>query len=117
MTCWINAAGNGLVPGPRLAGLPYFDNVSSVRVLDFLGDGRACLVWSSPLLGRESPLEYLPLTPRDRPRLLLSVDDSLGRETRLTYSSSATHYLRDIASGRGWSTKLLGTARSSIGAR
>jgi RHS repeat-associated protein len=108
VTCWINAAGNGLVPGPHLAGLPYFDNVSSVQVLDFLGDGRACLVWSSPLPGRESPLEYLPLTPRDRPRLLLAVDDSLGRETRLTYSSSATHYLRDIASGRGWSTRLPG---------
>src|SRR5205807_2451577 len=103
VTCWINAAGNRLVPGPQLAGLPYLDNLSTVNVLDFLGDGRACLVWSSPLPGREGPLEYLPLTPADQPRLLLSVDDSLGRRTHLTYSSSATHYLRDVASGRGWS--------------
>jgi RHS repeat-associated protein len=108
VTCWINAAGNQLVAGPRLAGLPYFDNVSSVRVLDFLADGRACLVWSSPLPGCGGPLEYLPLTPADVPRLLLSVDDSLGRETRLTYSSSSAHYLRDVAAGRGWSTRLPG---------
>ena len=108
VTCWINATGNRLVPGPRLEGLPYLDSVSSVRVLDFLGDGRACLVWSSPLPGRDSPLSYLPLTPADRPRLLLAVDDSMGRETRLTYASSAAHYLRDRAAGRGWSTRLPG---------
>ncbi len=106
VTCWINAAGNQLVAGPRLASLPYLDNVSSMSVLDFLGDGSACLVWSSPLPGRESPLEYLPLTPAVPARLLLSVDDSLGRRTSFTYASSAKHYLRDVASGRGWSTKL-----------
>jgi RHS repeat-associated protein len=106
VTCWINASGNRLVPGPRLRGLPYFDNLSNVSVLDFLGDGRSCLVWSSPLPGREASLEYLPLSPATPPRILLAVDDSRGRETRLTYSSSATHYRRDVASGRGWSTKL-----------
>ncbi len=106
VTCWINACGNRLEAGLRLGGLPIFDNVSSVRVLDFLGDGRSCLVWSSPLPGRESPLEYLPLTPVVPPRLLLSVDNSLGQRTQLRYSSSASHYLRDQASGRGWSTRL-----------
>ena len=106
VACYINAAGNQLVPGPKLDSLPYIDNISSARVLDLLGDGRSCLVWSSPLPGRESPLEYLPLTPAVPPRLLVAVDDSLGRQTTLTYSSSAAHYLRDLASGRGWSTKL-----------
>lgn len=84
VSCWINAAGNELVPGTTLDSLPVFDNVSSTNVLDFLGDGRACLVWSSPLPGRESALEYLSLTPAVRPRLLLSVDDSLGRQTSFT---------------------------------
>lgn len=108
VTCWINASGNRLEAGPRLTGLPYLDNVSNVKVLDFLGDGRSCLVWSSPLPGRKGPLEYLPLTPAVRSRLLLSVDNSLGQRTNVTYSSSATHYLRDMASGRGWSTRLPG---------
>ena len=104
--CWINAAGNSLVAWPPIAGLPYLDNASSVRVLDFLGDGRSCVVWSSPLPGRESPLEYLPLTPKVPPRLLLSVDNSLGQVTTFAYASSAEDYLRDVASGRGWTTRL-----------
>jgi RHS repeat-associated protein len=106
VTCWINASGNQLIPGLRLRGLPFMDQVSTVRVLDFLGDGRPCLVWSSPLPGRESPLQHLPLAPVTRPRLLVSVEDSLGQETRLAYSSSAAHYLRDQQAGRPWSSRL-----------
>lgn len=104
--CWINACGNRLVGGPQLAGLPYFDFLANVRVFDLLGDGRACLAWSSPLPGQDRPLQYLPLTPAVRPRLLISVADQLGRETHLTYASSARHYLRDVADGRGWTTRL-----------
>ena len=37
--------------GGRMRGLPYIDRPSSVQVLDLLGDGTACLVWSSPLPG------------------------------------------------------------------
>jgi hypothetical protein len=85
---WINARGNRLLTGPRLTGLPYFDSLANVRIFDLLGDGRACLVWSSPLPGQGSPLQYLPLTPAVQPRLLTPSPTRLGRETRLTYSSS-----------------------------
>ena len=101
---WINASGNQLQPGPVIADLPYIDNSSLAQIADFLGDGRPCLVVSSP--SSERALQYLPLAPRDRPRVLLAVDNSLGRETRLSYSSSAAHYLRDQAAGRPWSTRL-----------
>lgn len=103
---WINASGNRLIEGGRIATLPYIDDLSTVRVLDFLGDGTPCLVWSSPLSGRASPIHYLQLTRGAKPRLLLSVDNSMGREVRLTYGSSASHYLRDKQSGRGWTSKL-----------
>ncbi|MGN6109657.1 MAG: SpvB/TcaC N-terminal domain-containing protein, partial [Kofleriaceae bacterium] len=103
---WINAGGNRFVDGPHLRGLPYLDGASSVRIVDLLGDGRPCLVWSSPLPGAEAPLQYLPLVPEVRPRLLLSVEDSLGLETRLVWGHSSRHYRRDVAAGRGWSTKL-----------
>lgn len=106
ITIWINAAGNRLVPGPHFRSVPYLDNVSDVAILDFLGDGRPCLVWSSPLPGRDSALHYLPLAGADRARLLLAVDDSRGGETRFTYSSSAAHYLRDKRSGQPWTTRL-----------
>lgn len=106
VSIWHNASGNSITPGPRLRGLPYFDSVSTIGVLDFLGDGRPCLVWSTPLPGLESSIEYLPLAAVERPRQLLSVDDSLGQETRFTYSSSATHYLRDQRLGTPWTTRL-----------
>ena len=89
VTCWINGCGNQLLPGPRLTGLPMFDGVSTVQILDFHGDGRACLVWSTPLPGRESPIGVIPLTPAIPSRLLVAVDNSLGRVTRLGYASSA----------------------------
>jgi RHS repeat-associated protein len=105
VSVFINAGGNRWIRGPRLAGMPYIDNVSSVSVLDFLGDGTPCLVWSTPLPGR-SAISYLRLSSADRPRLLLSVDNSMGRATQMVWSSSATHYLRDLRGGRGWSTRL-----------
>lgn len=103
---WINASGNELTPGPRLRGMPYLDRSASIRVLDFLGDGRPCLVWSSALPGDASPLEYLPLSPAVRPRLLTSVTDSVGGETRLSYRSSSADYLRDQRVGHPWVSKL-----------
>ena len=107
VSCWINAAGTRFVPGPQLHGLPIIDNLSSARILDFLGDGRACLVWSSPLPGVDG-LRYLPLTPELKPGLLLSVDNSRGLETRLHYSSSAAHYLRDKHNGTPWRAPMPG---------
>lgn len=103
---WINAQGNRLVEGGRIDDLPYIDNISTLRVLDFLGDGTPCLVWSSPLAGHPTPIQYLALTSGIKPRLLLSVDNSMGREVRLSFSTSATHYLRDKKAGRPWHAKL-----------
>ena len=107
VSCWINAAGARFVSGPQLGGLPIIDNVSSARILDFLGDGRACLVWSSPLPGADG-LRYLPLTPKLWPGLLLSVDNSRGLQTRLHYASSAEHYLRAQRDGQPWRAPMPG---------
>jgi len=106
VTIWRNELGNRIAPGPRLDAMPFLDSVSTVGVLDFLGDGRPCLVWSNPLPGAESPLSYLPLAGPVAPRLLLWVDDSMGQETRFTYASSAAHYLRDRRAGEPWRTRL-----------
>ena len=103
---WINAGGNRFAEGGRIGGLPFLDNLSAVRVLDFLGDGTPCLVWSSPLPGRVAPLQYLPLANGVRPRLLVWVDGGVGREVRLEYSTSATHYLRDRHAGRPWTSRI-----------
>lgn len=105
---WTNAAGNRLVERGRIGSLPYIEELSSARVIDFLGDGTPCLVWSSPLAARATSMHYLKLAGPDRPRLLLSADNGMGLETRLAYGSSATHYLRDQRAGRGWSSHVPG---------
>lgn len=55
-------SGNTWANPQRLAVFPTADSLSSVQVLDLLGNGTACLVWSSPLPGeaRES-LCYIDL--------------------------------------------------------
>ena len=103
---WRNAGGNQFVEGGRVTGLPYFENTSTLRILDFLGTGIPCLVWSTALETGGAQTRYLPLTTSLRPRLLVAVDNGIGGETRLEYGSSADHYLRDVRSGRGWHTRL-----------
>jgi RHS repeat-associated protein len=104
---WINACGNSFIEGGQLTNLPYIDNLSTVSVLDFLGDGTPCLVWSSALPGNAGdPIHYLQLTSGVKPRLLLSIDNSMGRQDILTYSSSGTHFLRDKNNGRKWISRL-----------
>lgn len=103
---WKNLSGNTLAEAPPLGPAPCIDNLASVRILDFLGDGTPCLVWSSPLPGEPAAIRFLRLTGGVQPRMLLSVDNGMGQEVRFTYASSSTHYLRDVRDGRDWRSKL-----------
>lgn len=104
---WINASGNSFDAGVTIKGLPFIDNISSVQVLDILGEGTPCLVWSSALSAHaDSPIHYLQLTGGVRPRLMMSVQNSMGLENHFHYGFSGTHYLRDKSGERPWLTKL-----------
>jgi hypothetical protein len=48
---YFNQSGNSWSNPLRLNHFPQMDHLSSVTVLDLLGNGTACLVWSSPLPG------------------------------------------------------------------
>jgi RHS repeat-associated protein len=104
---YLNCAGNGFSAARRVSHFPANDNLASVSVADFLGRGTACLLWSSPLpneAGRQ--LRYIDLMCGRRPRLLASVNNNLGAETRIDYASSTEFYLADKAAGTPWITKL-----------
>lgn len=104
---WTNQSGNQFGAERRLTGLPYIDRLASAQVFDFLGDGTRCLVWSTPLPSREGQaIQYLPLSGEVPPRLLVSVSNGVGRETKLSYSSSALQYLRAKATDRPWRTPI-----------
>jgi RHS repeat-associated protein len=103
---WLNAGGNRFLEGGRIGGLPYIDDLDGVSLGDFLGDGTACLVWSTALPSASASLQYLQLTRGPRPGLLNRVESPAGRETLVTYGHSARHYLRDVRNGRDWRTRL-----------
>ena len=87
--------------------MPHLDDLSAVQVADLLGNGTACLVWSSPLAGDTTrPLRYIDLMGGVKSNLLEGVTNNLGAETRIDYAASTTFYLADRRAGRPWITRL-----------
>jgi len=104
---YLNQHGNSLSDARLLSRVPRTDNLTSVSVVDFLGRGTACLLWSSPLPGdTRRPLRYLDLMGGIKPHLLTTVRNNLGAETRIEYASSTKFYLEDKKAGKPWITRL-----------
>ncbi|MGO4186811.1 SpvB/TcaC N-terminal domain-containing protein [Pseudarthrobacter sp. TAF60_1] len=102
---YFNQSGNALSKPNHLTGFPLTDNVVGVDVLDLLGNGTACLVWSSPLPGDlRRQVKYIDLMGT-KPHLLISMSNNLGAETRVHYKPSTYFYLADRAAGRPWITR------------
>lgn len=104
---WFNQSGNTWSAANRIAVFPTRDQQSSVQVLDLLGTGTACLVWSSPLPAESAnPLLYVDLMGGQKPHLLVMVRNNLGAETRVTYAPSTRFYIADEENGQPWITRL-----------
>jgi RHS repeat-associated protein len=104
---YFNQSGNRWSEPRSLRRFPRVDNLSSVMTVDLLGNGTACLVWSSPLpRDIRQPLRYIDLMGGQKPHLLQSVKNNLGAETRIQYAASTKFYLEDQAAGTPWVTKL-----------
>ncbi|KAJ9414782.1 virulence plasmid 65kDa B protein-domain-containing protein [Fusarium oxysporum] len=86
---------------------PSTDSLSSVRVVDLLGNGTACLVYSSPLPGDSGrQMRYTNLVGEHKPHLLIKAVNNLGMETHMHYAPSTKFYVQDRAAGKPWVTKL-----------
>lgn len=102
-----NLSGNAWSDVREIA--PFFPlhSHAKIAVVDLLGTGTSCLVWSSRLPGDASaPMRYLDLMDSQKPHVLTSVVNNMGKETRLEYKSSTWYYLKDKREGRPWATKL-----------
>ena len=107
VTIWRNESGNAWSAPDRLTEFPRTDNQSSVVAVDLLGNGTACLVWSSPLPAEAGqPMRYIDLMGGQKPHLLVSVENNLGAETKVQYVPTTKFYLADKAEGRPWITRL-----------
>lgn len=102
-----NRSGNSWAAPNVLAVFPSADDLSSVQVMDLLGNGTACLVWSSPLPGEAYvSLRYVDLMGSQKPHLMVRSRNNLGAETRVSYASSTRFYLEDKGAGKPWITRL-----------
>src|SRR5690606_29014367 len=97
---------NNFADRERIAVFPGHDAAASLDVLDLLGTGTACLVWSTPLQGRPPKVRYVDLLKSTKPHLLTRVVNNLGLETRIAYTTSTQFYLEDQRNGVGWATRL-----------
>jgi RHS repeat-associated protein len=104
---YFNQSGNRWSDARRLSNFPTVDNLSSVQVADLLGNGTACLVWSSPLPAAAlRSIRYIDLMGGQKPNLLIKTVNNLGGETRVHYTPSTKFYLADKYAGKPWITKL-----------
>jgi RHS repeat-associated protein len=104
---YFNQSGNGWSAPTTLTPFPTLDSTSGVQAVDLLGNGTACLVWSSPLPGAaRQPLCYIDLMGGQKPHLLTRVKNNLGGETSIAYAPSTRFYLKDKQAGQPWVTRL-----------
>jgi RHS repeat-associated protein len=104
---YLNRSGNRWGAGRTLAGVPGADSMKRAAVVDLLGSGTACLVWSSPLaLDRGAPMRYVDLMGGVKPHLLTEYANSMGAQVRIEYQPSTYFYLNDERDGRPWPTRL-----------
>ena len=104
---YFNQSGNAWGEKRVLSHFPSVENVSSATALDLLGNGTACLVWSSSLPGNaRRPMRYIDLMGGQKPHLLVHTTNNLGAETRVQYAPSTKFYVADKLAGIPWLTRL-----------
>jgi len=104
---YANHAGNSVAVPVKLPRFPSSDPASTIAVVDVFGSGTPCLVWSSSHLRHASdPMRYMDLHQGQKPHLLTSMNNNMGRTTTLEYASSTRFYLADLKAGEPWATKL-----------
>ncbi|HEY9196973.1 MAG TPA: toxin TcdB middle/N-terminal domain-containing protein, partial [Mucilaginibacter sp.] len=107
-TIWLNQHGNNFLPEPeRINPFPETTSQSKIAVIDFLGNGTSCIVWSSAQpKDREQPLRYIDLMNGKKPHLMVGYKNNLGKEVELEYKASTYYYLQDKLQGTPWVTTL-----------
>ncbi len=104
---YFNRSGNSWSEANHLNVFPKTDNLASAVAVDLLGNGTACLVWSSPLpADAKRSMLYVDLMGGRKPHLMISSKNNLGAETVLHYAPSTKFYLQDKYQGKPWATKL-----------
>ena len=105
---WYNQSGNSLsAPSSFFNPFPELDNQSRLSLIDLLGTGVSCLVWSSALPAQgQAPLRYIDLMAGRKPHVMNAYWNNMGKEVTIEYKASTQYYLADRQKGNPWVTKL-----------
>ena len=104
---YFSQSGNSFAQRRVLDRFPLVDTASTAAVLDLLGNGTACLVWSSPLVANaRTQMRYIDLMGGVKPHLLVGMVNNLGAETHICYAPSTKFYVEDKLAGTPWITRL-----------
>src|SRR5207249_10142960 len=104
---YFNQSGNSWSKPQQLSVSLRVDELVAITPTDLLGNGTACLVWSSPLAGDAGrQMRYVNLMGSQKPHLLVRTTNNLGAETRVEYAPSTRFYLQDRRDGHPWITRL-----------
>lgn len=86
---------------------PKMDDHANVTIVDLLGNGTGCIVWSSSLPKHAgNPLRYIDLMGGRKPHIMTGYKNNMGKETFIEYKPSTFFYLKDRQAGTPWVTKL-----------
>jgi RHS repeat-associated protein len=109
---YFNQSGNGwsgenIVKGINPLPFAKIDGHASVKMIDLLGNGTGCIVWSSPLPQHTgNQLRYIDLMGGKKPHIMTSYKNNMGKEVYVEYKPSTYYYLQDKNAGYPWITKL-----------
>lgn len=104
---FINLSGNAWSEPHEIEPFCPVDSNSRLSVIDLLGTGTSCIVWSSDLPGhRPAPMRYIDLMNSKKPHVMIKQINNMGKETTVEYRSSTWYYLKDKQAGKPWITTL-----------
>lgn len=104
---WLNQGGNAWSGAQEIEPFLPTEQPNKLSVVDLLGNGTACIVWSSPLPAyAASPMKYIDLMGGRKPYVMKLYKNNQGKEVSLEYRSSTYYYLKDKKEGKIWATKL-----------
>ncbi|MBK8644836.1 MAG: insecticidal toxin complex protein [Saprospiraceae bacterium] len=107
-SCWKNLSGNRFaVQSYDIEAFPAIHSNARISVTDLLGNGVACIVWSSNLPSdSQQPLKYIDLMNSKKPHIMVKYVNNMGKEVTMEYLPSTHFYIEDKLAGRPWITKL-----------
>lgn len=104
---FINLSGNAWSDAHEIEPFASIDSNSQLSVIDLLGTGTSCIVWSSDLPHHApAPMRYIDLMNSKKPHVMIKQINNMGKETTVEYRSSTWYYLKDKREGKPWITKL-----------